>query len=239
MQFILTASNKSLEPDFEIDQEFFDQKVWELVRRYNYTLNPNGTFDAIKYMYTYWPDPTNKTMIREKYIQLLSDFLYTAPNDKIIKLLVEQNVPVYMYVLNTTIESFNLQEWRKVPHDIEHYLLCGAPFMDVEMLPPNERFTRNQWTNNDRNMSHFFMKAYTDFARYGNPTHTQILGIHFEEAINGQLKYLNLNTTYNSSIMWNFRQTESAFWTMYIPQLVGRLVPTYPPTTEVSESKIL
>ncbi|KAL1493155.1 hypothetical protein ABEB36_011266 [Hypothenemus hampei] len=226
------TSNKTLEPNFEINQEFFDQKVWELVLRYNYTLNPNGTFDAIKYMYTYWPDPHNKTMIREKYIQLLTDFLYTAPNDKMVKLLVEQNVPVYMYVLNTTIESFQFPEWRKVPHNIEHYLLSGAPFLDTEMLPAKERFQRTQWTNNDRNMSHFFMKAYTNFARYGNPTHTQILGIHFEECRYGQLKYLNLNTTYNSSIMWNYRQTESAFWTMFIPQLVGRLVPTYPPTTE-------
>nr|WEQ60887.1 neuroligin [Phaedon brassicae] len=226
------TTNKSLEPNFIVNEEFFDQKIRELVLRYNYTLNPNGTFEAIKYMYTYWPDPHNVTHIREKYIQLLSDFLYTAPNDKMIKLLVEQNVPVYMYVLNTTIESFKWEEWRKVPHDTEHYLLCGAPFLDVEMLPSRERFVRDQWTRNDRNMSHFFMKAYTDFARYGNPSHTQILGLHFEESKHGQLKYLNLNTTYNSSIMWNYRQTETAFWTHYIPTVVGHLVPTYPPTTE-------
>jgi neuroligin len=224
------TSNKSLEPNFIITQEFFDQKVKELVLRYNYTLNPNGTYDAIKYMYTYWPDPTNRTHIREKYIQLLSDFLYTAPNDKIVKLLVEQGVEAYMYVLNTTVESFKLEEWRKVPHDIEHYLLCGAPFMDVEFFP--EGFTRTQWTPSDRNMSHFFMKAYTNFARYGNPTYTRILGMHFDMAKHGELKYLNLNTTYNSTTMWNFRQTESAFWSMYIPTVVGRLVPTYPPTTE-------
>lgn len=167
---------------------------------------------------------------------MLSDFLYTAPNDKMVKLLIEQNVPVYMYVLNTTIESFNYPEWRKVPHDIEHYLLCGAPFLDIEMLPSRERFVRDQWTRNDRNMSHFFMKAYSDFARYGNPTHTQILGLHFEESKHGQLKYLNLNTTYNSSIMWNFRQTEAAFWSMYIPTLVGHLLPTYPPSTEVKKN---
>ena len=84
-----------------------------------------------------------------------------------IKLLVERNVPVYMYVLNTTVESFNTDFWRRVPHNIEHYLLCGAPFMDAEFFPRKEAFNRNQWTNNDRNMSHFFMKAYTDFARYG------------------------------------------------------------------------
>ncbi|XP_044765921.1 neuroligin-2 [Coccinella septempunctata] len=225
------TSNKSLEPDFIVTQEFFDTKVRELVKRYNYTLNPNGTYEAIKYMYTYWPDPHNTTFIREKYIQLLTDFLYIAPNDKMIKLLVEQDIPVYMYVLNTTVESYSYPEWRKVPHDIEHYLLCGAPFMDVEFFP-KQNFTRKQWTNNDRNMSHFFMKAFTDFARYGNPTYTQILGLHFEMAQFGMLKYLNLNTTYNSTIKWNFRQTESAFWTQYIPTVVGHLVPTYPPTTE-------
>lgn len=62
---------------------------------------------------------------------MLSDFLYRAPSDKMAKLLVEQNVPVYLYVLNTTIEAFRLPLWRKVPHDTEHYLLTGAPFMDV------------------------------------------------------------------------------------------------------------
>lgn len=69
---------------------------------------------------------------------------------------------------------------------------------------------------------------------FSNPTRTRILGIRFEEAQNGLLRYLNVNTTYNSSIMWNYRQTESAFWTQYLPTVVGRVTPTYPPTTEVS-----
>lgn len=63
-------------------------------------------------------------------MQLLSDFHYVAPNDKIAKLLVERNVPVFLYVLNTTIEAFDLPLWRRVPHDTEHLLLAGAPFMD-------------------------------------------------------------------------------------------------------------
>ncbi|XP_017782173.1 PREDICTED: neuroligin-4, Y-linked isoform X2 [Nicrophorus vespilloides] len=224
--------NDSLSPYYVVDEVFFEQKVKELVLRYNYTLNPNGTYEAIKYMYTYWPDPHNVTHIREKYIELLSDFLYVSPNDKMIKLLLEKDVKVYMYVLNTTVESFKNDFWRKTPHNIEHYLLTGAPFMDVEFFPKKERFHRLQWTNNDRNMSHFFMKAYTDFARHGTPSFTQIFGLHFEQARNGQLTYLNLNTTYNSSIMWNYRQTESAFWTQYLPMVVGNLVVTLRPTTE-------
>lgn len=144
---------------------------------------------------------------------MLSDFLYRAPVDHIVKLLVQQKVPVYWYVMNTTIEAFKLPEWRKVPHDTEMWFLTGAPFMDPEFFPRTARLERNAWTDNDRNMSHFFMKTYSDFARFGNPTPQQVLGIHFDLAVDGELKYLNLNTTYNSSILLNFRQTESAFWT--------------------------
>lgn len=53
-----------------INSELFDQKVWELVLQYNYTLNPQGVYEAIKYMYTYWPDPTNVTHIRNQYINV-------------------------------------------------------------------------------------------------------------------------------------------------------------------------
>jgi hypothetical protein len=71
-----------------------------------------------------------------------------------------------------------------------------------------------------------------------NPTQTQILGLHFEMARDGLLKYLSINTTFNSSIQLNYRQTESAFWTWYLPTVVGYLVPTYPPSTEVTLKNI-
>ncbi|XP_076633079.1 carboxyl ester lipase-like protein Gli isoform X3 [Colletes latitarsis] len=215
-----------------IDPELFDQKIWELVLRYNYTLNPQGVYEAIKYMYTYWPDPQNITHIRDQYINLLSDFHYVAPFDKIAKLLVEKRVPTYLYVLNTTIESLKLPQWRRVPHNTELLWLTGAPFMDIEFFPQKWRLKRDMWTDNDRNMSHFFMMAYSNFATYGTPTPSQILGLHFDVARHGQLRYLNINTTFNSSILFNYRQTESAFWSVYLPTVIGRLVPTYPPVTE-------
>ncbi|KAI5636712.1 carboxylesterase family domain-containing protein [Phthorimaea operculella] len=226
-------NNESLVPNFQINENWFNQKVQEFVLRYNYTLNPRGVYEAIRYMYSYHPDPHNVSAIRDQYIHFLSDFLYRAPTDKMVKLLLEQNVPVYMYVLNTTVEAFRWPEWRQYAHDTEHYFLTGAPFMDQEFFPKKERIERHVWTGNDRNMSHFFMKAYSDFARYGNPTRSRILGVHFEEAKAGQLRYLNLNTTYNSSILLNYRQTELAFWTVYLPTVIGRFVPTYPPITEV------
>ncbi|KAG8232919.1 hypothetical protein J437_LFUL011028 [Ladona fulva] len=225
-------NNESLAPYYEINEAFFDNKVREFVLKYNYTLNPEGIYNAIKYMYTHWPDPQNKTLIREQYINMLSDFFFRAPSDKMAKLLVEKGVPVYLYVLNTTVESLRLPHWRKVPHDTEHHFLTGSPFMDPEFFPRRYRIDKHLWTDRDRNMSHFFMKAYSNFARYGNPSYTQILGMHFEVARPGSLKYLNINTTFNSSVMLNYRQTECAFWTEYLPTVIGMLVPTYPPSTE-------
>jgi len=74
------------------------------------------------------------------FFQMMSDLLYRAPSDKITKMLINEKVPVYMYVLNTTVEAFRLPEWRKVPHDTELYFLTGAPFMDTGGFSRNEVF---------------------------------------------------------------------------------------------------
>lgn len=47
-----------------------ETKIKELVFRYNYTLNPHGIYEAIKFMYTYWPDPNNVTHIRDQYVHV-------------------------------------------------------------------------------------------------------------------------------------------------------------------------
>lgn len=35
-----------------------------------------------------------------------------------------------MYVQNTTVEALKLPWWRQITHNLEHYFLSGAPFMD-------------------------------------------------------------------------------------------------------------
>ena len=34
--------------------------VKDHINQYNYTLNPIGIFNSIKFMYTYYPDPTTR-----------------------------------------------------------------------------------------------------------------------------------------------------------------------------------
>lgn len=70
ISFFLDNNATLAKNQYIIDAESFDQKIWELVLQYNYTLNSQGVYEAIKYMYTYWPDPTNITHIRDQYINV-------------------------------------------------------------------------------------------------------------------------------------------------------------------------
>lgn len=70
ISFFLDNNATLAKNQYIIDAESFDQKIWELVLKYNYTLNSQGVYEAIKYMYTYWPDPTNITHIRDQYINV-------------------------------------------------------------------------------------------------------------------------------------------------------------------------
>lgn len=63
-------------------------------------------------------------------MQFMSDALYKSPTDQMVKMMVENQVPTYMYVLNTTIQALNYPHWSRVPHNIEYFFLTGAPFMD-------------------------------------------------------------------------------------------------------------
>ena len=93
--------------------------------------------------------------------------------------------------------------------------------------------SRELWTEGDRNMSQFFIYAFANFSWYGNPTPKTILGVHWDAVSKGEIqKYLAVNTTENSTTLWNYRQKECAFWTEYLPSVIGYITPTYPPTTE-------
>ncbi|XP_037073982.1 neuroligin-like protein glit-1, partial [Pollicipes pollicipes] len=124
--------NASLAPDYVITQRWLDTKVREWAEQHNYTLNLNGVTTAMRHLYTYWPDPKNQTWIRQMYINFVSDALYTAPVDAMVKMALELDVPTYQYVLNTTVEALEAPLWRQVPHGLQYYIadwrtLLGPP----------------------------------------------------------------------------------------------------------------
>ena len=42
---------------------------------------------------------------------MITDSWYTAGNDKMVKLMLNNSVPTYMYLLNYTLQGLNLPDW--------------------------------------------------------------------------------------------------------------------------------
>ncbi|XP_054158093.1 neuroligin-2-like [Oppia nitens] len=286
--------------NYVVDADYVHKKIADYVRIYNYTLDQDAVVRAIKFMYSPWSDPNNLTLIRQGYIDMLTDSWFTAANDKMVKLMLQNNVRTYMYVLNYTIEGLNLPDWIGVPHDTEYLLATGAPFMDSRFHPSSLQLDQAVWTEADRNMSQLIMESWANFARYPNcrlphdslrpplqpppppipaenldnlrrvspanwcgPTPFALFNTILWEPMNQKnLQYLSINSTnytgywqtttwennqlsninlnaWSTSVMWrDYKQKASQFWNHYMPSIVDRVPPTWPPTYEPYEIEL-
>ena len=64
-----------------------------------------------------------------------------------MKTLVRNRVDTYMYVQNTTVEALKLPWWRQITHNLEHYFLSGAPFMDPVFFPEDQQVSKETRVN--------------------------------------------------------------------------------------------
>lgn len=103
-----------------------------------------------------------------------------------------------------------------ITHDSEYYLVSGAPFLDP-MFFPKSRLNNIKWTQNDRDMSYFFMKSWANFAKYGDPTPRDINKIIWKPASLNSLDYLLISNI--STMNKNYRQKYCRFWFEYLPSL--------------------
>lgn len=207
---------------FVIDQEFFKRKVRSFVKVFNVTLNQHAFVDAIDFMYSPWNNRANLSNYRQGLIDMLSDAWVVAGHDKIVKSMLIKRIPTYAYVLNYTIEGLVQPEpWMGVPHDTEYFLVSGAPFLDPKYFPSIYNLKDARWTEMDRNMSQFFMEAYANFAKFGNPTPYSLFNsILWQPASVDNLQYLSVNTTNFTTVMQRDYKLKSAqFWNDYIYSL--------------------
>lgn len=61
--------------DLEVTVENFDKKIRDFMKMYNYTVNAQGIFEAIHFMYSPPVDPLNRTLLREAYIHVSQKLL--------------------------------------------------------------------------------------------------------------------------------------------------------------------
>lgn len=225
--------------NYEVTKDAFNQKIREFMRMYNYSVNADGIFSALNFMYT---PPANRTneAYRQGFIDLLTDRYYVAPNDIMTKLLLKNNVPTYMYVLNYTLEGYYRPKWQGVSTETEYLLLTGAPFLDPALYPPYLQLESAQWTDADRDMSQFFMEAWANFAKEGNPTPRRLFNtIYWPPMTMAEKLYIELNSTdYTSTPLRDYRNKECQFFNCYFPFLIDREPPTLAPTLEPGYEEI-
>lgn len=209
--------------NFVVDRDLFARKIKSFIKVFNVTLNQPAFIDAIDFMYSPWNDRGNLSNYRQGLIDMLTDSWVIAGHDKIVKALLTKRVPTYSYVLNYTIEGLVQPEpWMGVPHDTEYFLLSGAPFLEAKYFPSIYNLKDARWTEMDRNMSQFFMEAYANFAKYGNPTPYSLFNsILWQPVRTDNLQYLSVNTTNFTTIMQRDYKLKSAqFWNDYIYSLL-------------------
>lgn len=61
--------------DLEVSPEIFDEKIRNFMKMYNYSVNAQGIFNALKFMYYPPVDSFNRTVLRKAYVQVRMMFL--------------------------------------------------------------------------------------------------------------------------------------------------------------------
>ena len=158
--------------------------------------------DALKFMYTPWPDNSDKYALRSQLVDLISDFFYFAPSHEVADI-HSKVAPVYMYEFAHRSSVSYGQEWMGVVH------LNNVPFDFGIPLHPGLPYNTA-----DKNVSLLIMTMYANFARSGDPSAS---GITWERFNSTHRAYLRVDT--NSKMAASFNPRRMAFWNDYHPKL--------------------
>lgn len=164
--------------------------------------------DALKFMYTPWPDNNDRYALRSQLVDLLSDYLFFAPSYEVADI-HSKVAPVYMYEFAHRPTNASLSpEWMGVIH------FDNCPFdFGIPLLPT----LPSKYGEADRNVSLFVMKIYADFAKSGNPTPQPVSGVKWEKFNSSYRAYLRVDT--NPKVASSFYPRRMAFWNDYYPKL--------------------
>ncbi|KAF0291465.1 Neuroligin-2 [Amphibalanus amphitrite] len=187
--FIYT--NSSLGPEFDIDQRWVDERIHEWVLQNNYTLNVRGVETAVRHLYTYWPDPLNRTWTRHMFVN--AEGLPLS-----MKTQFGHHIFGHQRGLRTRIQQgTNLFGLAVTAEDGDrHHLQQCRDIIG-------------------------FQRRCSDYALTAGPSADPLAA-----------RFLSINNTFNSTMHSNYRQTETAFWSSYLPTLTARELVTYRPITE-------
>ena len=160
--------------------------------------------NALEFMYTPWPDKSNKYALRSQLVDLLGDYLFFAPSHEVADV-QSQVAPVYMYEFAQRAKTSMGADWMGVVHSENVPFDFGVPL--VPMFFPF-------YSQADRNVSLFIITMYANFARSGDPT---VSGVAWEKYNTTHRAYLKVDTS--PELKASFNPRRMSFWNDYYPKL--------------------
>lgn len=161
--------------------------------------------DALEFMYTPWPDNSDKYAMRSQLIDLIGDYIFFAPSHEVADI-HSKYAPVYMYEFAHRSKTASATpEWMGVAHDENVPFDFGAPL------------TLPFYDDVDKYISLTIMALYTNFAKYGDPTPLPVSGVTWEKYNSNHRAYLRVDS--KSKMAFSFAPRRMAFWNNYHPKL--------------------
>ncbi|KAL9966471.1 hypothetical protein ACROYT_G024553 [Oculina patagonica] len=164
--------------------------------------------DALQFMYTPWPDNSDKYALRSQLVDLIGDYIFVAPSLKVADI-HSKAAPVYLYEFahRKTLGNTN-KKWMGVVHGDNVPYDFGMPFLP-KLYPGYDAA--------DRNVSLFIMEMYAKFAKTGDPTPQPVSGVTWERYNTSHRAYLRVDA--HPKMAAAFAPRRMAFWNDYHPKL--------------------
>ena len=163
--------------------------------------------DALEFVYTPWPDNSDKNALRSQLVDLIGDYFYFAPSHEVADI-HSQSTPVYMYEFahkSVKTSLYSTADWMGVVHADNKPYDFGIP-----LLPGFS----SKYDRADRNASLFIMATYANFARSGDPSVSGVTWKRFNSSSRA-----NLRVDTNPKMTASFYPRRMAFWNDYHPKL--------------------
>ncbi|KAL3188615.1 hypothetical protein MRX96_022427 [Rhipicephalus microplus] len=145
--------------------------------------------------------PGDKRLLRELHMEYITDAQFICPSKFFAQDYSEMGNSVYFSVLGYRSAKFPFPKWTRVPHTSDIVYYFGVP-----LLKPNK------FTDEDREFSKTVMKAFTQFAKTGQPI---IDGVEWPPYTNDDPAALWLQSG-NYSLHRNIGDKNCEFWRAYL-----------------------
>ncbi|XP_050403373.2 neuroligin-4, X-linked [Patella vulgata] len=194
-----------------IKASFFLEQIHEYVHQ-RFFKNRKVIEDDIKMVYATPYNLSTPELVRDSFLQLVSDDLFTAPIvlETQLDAKLGGNGKTYFYVFSYVSKN-TLPKWEGAPHGYEKAFVFGEPF--------NKVLDYSNYTDIDCFFSLTMMEMWTNFAKYGDPTPQPLYGARWEPftSVYNQSYFLLDSSTPKSH--QNFRYEATKLWNVVIPAL--------------------